>query len=331
MKQVALYGLGSDNQVFSKKERDDGWHPWVSVKHQLNERGFDLVTWDQLTKRPAFEIHVNVGKKGKVSPAFLLAIEPPAILNKNYLEKYTRRFRTVFTWDDDLVDGRGKLKLYYPNPISLASPIVDGYSGRSDFSCIISGNKSIISSDSRELYSERLAVIKWFQERFPSDFKLYGKGWDLPASRPGLLGKVIYRANDIIYKNRKKSFFESYQGKVEKKRLVLLNTRFCFCYENMKGLQGYITEKIFDSFMAGCVPVYWGADNITDYIPKDCFVDRRNFNNMDELYFFLSSMDEREYVSIQKNIVRFLKSDQAKLFSSEYFASNLVGEMLCRL
>ena len=45
----------------------------------------------------------------------------------------------------------------------------------------------------------------------------------------------------------------------------------------MRDVLGYITEKIFDSFAAWCVPVYWGASNVTDYIPEGCFIDRRKF------------------------------------------------------
>ena len=36
-------------------------------------------------------------------------------------------------------------------------------------------------------------------------------------------------------------------------------------------VKGYITEKIFDSFFAGVVPIYWGAENITDYVPKSLY------------------------------------------------------------
>ena len=40
----------------------------------------------------------------------------------------------------------------------------------------------------------------------------------------------------------------------------------------------------FDAFVAGNIPIYWGADDIEDYIPKNCFIDRRNFSNHEKLY-----------------------------------------------
>ena len=45
--------------------------------------------------------------------------------------------------------------------------------------------------------------------------------------------------------------------------------RFYICYENTEGVEDYITEKIFDCFAAGFVPIYWGASNIEKYIPKN--------------------------------------------------------------
>ena len=45
----------------------------------------------------------------------------------------------------------------------------------------------------------------------------------------------------------------------------------------MSDTPGYMTEKIWDSFKAKTVPVYWGASNIEEYVPKNCFIDYRDF------------------------------------------------------
>mgnify|MGYP001807767688 CR=1 FL=1 len=31
--------------------------------------------------------------------------------------------------------------------------------------------------------------------------------------------------------------------------------------------QDYVSEKVYDGLIAGCVPIYWGAANIDDFIP----------------------------------------------------------------
>jgi len=38
---------------------------------------------------------------------------------------------------------------------------------------------------------------------------------------------------------------------------------------------GYITEKIFDSFFTSYVLIYLGAKNITEHVPSNCFIDQR--------------------------------------------------------
>ncbi len=38
----------------------------------------------------------------------------------------------------------------------------------------------------------------------------------------------------------------------------------------------YVTEKLYDAFVAGCVPVYYGAPNIEDLLPDpDSIIDYR--------------------------------------------------------
>ena len=62
-------------------------------------------------------------------------------------------------------------------------------------------------------------------------------------------------------------------GTLTSKNQTMQMYKFSICYENARGLPGYITEKIFDSFLAN-VPIYWGADNISKHIPDECFIDK---------------------------------------------------------
>ena len=55
--------------------------------------------------------------------------------------------------------------------------------------------------------------------------------------------------------------------------------KFALCYENLSGVKGYVTEKIFDAVHAQTAPIYWGATNITDYIDQKAFIDYRQFKN----------------------------------------------------
>lgn len=121
-----------------------------------------------------------------------------------------------------------------------------------------------------------------------------------------------------------KEKYNTYFGYVSDKLDRLKHYKFCICYENMRDLSGYVSEKILHSFFARCVPVYWGSENITRYIPAECFIDRKMFNSDAELYEFLTNMSDHEYDAYQQNIKNFLERDKYLLFSPIYFCELLL-------
>lgn len=50
------------------------------------------------------------------------------------------------------------------------------------------------------------------------------------------------------------------------KHAFLKEHRYCICYENSSA-PGYVTEKLLHAKLAGCVPLYWGADASVDFDP----------------------------------------------------------------
>ncbi len=219
------------------------------------------------------------------------------------------------------MDGQRYVKFNTPNPIVICAK--RGWSGRDRLCCMIAGNKAPLHSSDLELYSERVKTIRWFENTALQDFDLFGIGWDGPVARQCLLGKVTNRVQRHLFSKSGKIHFPSYRGKVASKLETLHKYRFSICYENVRDFPGYITEKIFDSFFAGCIPVYWGASNISTYIPDTCFIDRRKFANHEELYQFMHSMSELEYISYQEQVAAFLMSEQAYPFSAEFFADTI--------
>lgn len=321
--QIALFDVGDGDRVFSGMVRDGGSAPWCALRDLLAQAGYALHTGDRVTPDAvAFEIHMR-SQPGLGGPALLLSLEPPPVLPANYSAAGTHKYARVLTWHDDLVDGRRFLKIRFPNP--LHQPPVDGFAGRPRLTCIIAGNKAVLQRDVRELYSERVRVIRWFEKNAPEDFDLYGIDWDLPAARPGLAGKVLMRLWRHLVPRLGLTPFPSYRGRLESKSEALLRTRFCICYENVRDLPGYITEKIFDCFLSGCVPVYWGAPNITDSIPADCFIDRRRFNDTAAVYRHLKAMNEDEYRGYQQRIAAFMAGAAAQAFGVDAFAHTIVA------
>ena len=227
--------------------------------------------------------------------------EPPTVLPGLYNRDFLQRPFRVYTWDDDLVDNVRFFKFYYPSMQQMIQNLPPFSQRR--LCTQVSADKE--SFHAKELYSSREEVIRFF-ESFPNgDFLFFGYGWE-------------------------KKGYRNYGGVLDDKIQAIKNFKFSFCYENIQEIRGYVTEKIFDCFTAGCVPIYWGASNITDYIPANCFIDRRDFSSLDELYAFLQAMPEEKWQEYISNIRRFLKSDAARLFSWEHYL-DIVADAVIQL
>lgn len=319
-------GLSADSifKLDSPGNRDGCYEPYNLLSRKFIEYGFEIHTSDWCVSEPAFNIHMDVLPRENLSPTYLLLLESSIIQPRN--RRIPKYYRKIFTWNDELVDDQLYIKCNYPN--SIAIPRVDGFINRDLLCCMIAGNKAAALKDDRELYTERIKAIRWFESNAPEHFALYGVDWDLPQARPGIIGKLERRLSRGMSSILRSRPFTSYRGKITHKREVLIGSRFSLCYENVRDLSGYITEKIFDSFFAGCVPVYWGANNIKNYIPPKCFIDRRDFTDTAEVYAYLKSMDELTYISYQEEIVRFLNGPAAKPFSAEVFAETIVTNII---
>jgi hypothetical protein len=171
-----------------------------------------------------------------------------------------------------------------------------------------------------ELYSERVRAARWFEANAPRDFDLMGTEWDR-ILLPGLLSRLNFALRAAYrrvwpLKAIKFRRFPSYIGpNVKGKHRTLLEYRFCFAYENSVE-SDYISEKLFDCFYAGCVPIYYGAPNITDYVPAGTFIDKRKYS-YEELYRYLSAMTERDYNGYLEAAEAYLRSPALRPFTPE--------------
>ena len=319
-----------NNEIFDLKHqnnRDNCFQPYFLMRKNLKHHGIEMNTVDANRSHSlVFELHMDVQKQHVNTPLYLLMLETSQVYPANGVLSNTDYYQKIFTWNDDLVDGNSFIKINFPNPIHAYS--ADGFLARNRFCCLISGNKTLSVIDDRDLYIERIKTIRWFERNAPLDFDLYGIDWHLPAWGRANIGKLMRRIFRVTSKFFNMHPFSSYRGKVEHKRDVLTKTRFAICYENVRDLRGYITEKIFDCFFSGCVPVYWGASNITQYVPADCFIDRRKFLDTEEVYVFLKAMTEQEFKGYQQRIAAFLQSDAAYPFSSEFFAETVANTIV---
>lgn len=251
---------------------------------------------------------------------YLMTWESGIINSRNFNIDLHKVFDKVFTYDDNLIDGKKYIKLAYA--FKFPESIEKKYSNKK-LCCLIVGNK--FSAHPLELYSHRLKLIDWFEKNHPDDFDLYGQGWNKIIPPKNIFHRIINRYNFLNQFLKPKRV--SYKGIVDNKFETYANYKFAVCYENARDLTGYISEKIFDCVFSGCVPIYWGADNISDFIPVECFIDKRDFVSFEDLYDFISNMSEKEYLKYLDAIEKFIQENKNGIFSVNYFTKTIIKNL----
>jgi hypothetical protein len=335
MKKILLHYIDNALEV---NVRDHCTQPFIFLKEALNKIGYSLeltaqqslsdVEWvffinfenvfpyhgirakwrllkDLISDNKKRELYKELKKRGELNKAIMFLWEGPTVSALSYNETFLRRFKQVFSWHDGLVSKYNFYKFYLPVPSDI------GVTGLMDFNnrnllTAISWNKN--SGAKNEMYQFRKIEMMALADLLGKMFKFYGQDWDkLEGDERRLL--------------------DNYGGPVADKVEVLPKYRFCLCYENVFGLPGYITEKIFDIMRCGVVPIYKGASNIKDYIPKNCFIDRDNFKSSTDLTDYLKSINESQFNDYLNNINQYLKSDDFKYFLPESFATNIIDRL----
>ena len=316
-----------NNSIFNTNDINNLNVPWKILKKKIFNLGYNLKTADKNglsncawvlfidgdslgekteMRRELYKECMDYGLKDK---ATLFLWEGKSVKPYNYTKKLHDKFSKIFTWNDDLVDNKKFFKFYFPCLVSKKLLNRIDFNEKK-FMVNISANK--LSRFPNELYSIRRKSIKFFESRLGGQFDLFGPRWNRPINRkekffPFLMPK-----------------FKNYRGISQDKIETFSRYKFALCYENAYGLNGYVTEKIFDCFNAGTVPIYWGAENITEYVDKNAFIDRRKFKSDKELFDFLNNIGENEYNKYLTAIEKYLTSDNYKLFLPENFTNTII-------
>jgi hypothetical protein len=165
-----------------------------------------------------------------------------------------------------------------------------------------------------QLHDERLAAIYFFGQF--NNFRLYGRDWN----------NINILPNDWVNK-LEKIICDLSPAPCENKIDTISNFKYCLCYENLR-YPGYITEKIIDAFVAGVVPIYLGASDVEKYIPSNCFIDTRKFENLIELKRYVDDISEAQWVKLVQNGRDFLLSKEGRSFSYQSHADNIFNMLV---
>lgn len=105
-------------------------------------------------------------------------------------------------------------------------------------------------------------------------------------------------------------FANNVGGPVPDKRAFIKNYLFNIAFEN-SSYPGYTTEKIAESWMEGCIPIYWGDPNITIDVNPDCFINVHDFESFETAIEHIKKVDHS-------------KSLQKKYLSAPFFRNNQI-------
>lgn len=313
MKKIAFIPWDSsihDDNIYCPR---DDWYvdSHILLSRYLKTKGAEIHTIDMykdlneidcfLFSKLEYEWMVKVAGIKAMDKAVYWSAEPPVVVGVNCREGYEqilKYFGNVMTWNPDLVDNK---RIFLRN---IPYMFVKYYGDSSEnafrnkkLMTNISGDKS--SDHPKEMYSEREKVITWFEKNHPDEFDLYGFGWNADKH-------------------------PSYKGTVNSKFDTYHKYKFALCLENMKDVKGYITEKICDCLTAGIVPVYYGASDISKYVPEDCYIDYSQFDSLDDMYQFLNDMSYDRYMEYINCIDRYLDNPAYEPFNEEFLGDAIL-------
>lgn len=311
------FGRDSIDDICSNKHLKSIIEHLIEAGHQCLDRysiRSDIV--------PDVELHFEVQKNTYRSFLVCIQLEHEYIFPAN-TKANIEAYDAVITWDRSVESNN---VFFYLPPVHERQMMIKDFGEREIFSTIIATNRSTNKICVDELYSERVRVIDFYNKFFPERFALFGAGWNLPPQPPGLAYSALYKILRKLSINLRRPL-TVYRGLCEDKDRTLNNTKFNFCFENAEGLRGYITEKIFDCFFSGCVPIYCGARDIENYIPKEAFINYRDFNSLCELHLFLESMSEKSYREYVDAALNFINSEKFKNFTSKNFSLSIANNI----
>ncbi len=329
---------GLENKLFAPySDPNANVPPFPFLKEYLSARGYDVSTidfWKPEEHRPdnilivfdhpptgyfkwAYKIKNAISGKSnfpikneklggilnKFSKKILFLWESPANTPWMYrdLEKIKKLYDAVYS----VLKIEGTSRFYYPQ-------IFDSWNReyfdrtRNKFMVLINGPHRAKGYFKYELYSERVRALKYFVGF--NEVDVYGKGWETSK-------------DSAIRKNAK--------GWAKNKNEIMSRYAFALCFENATW-PGYVTEKIFDCMLVGTIPIYWGAPDIEEYVPADCFIDMRKFItrgtrvNYGELRTFLHALTPREIQGYKEAMRAYFESASFKKFTPEYFAETVL-------
>ena len=297
---------------------------WVNLKRILNEYNFHLENeefFQKNNKKADIEFHFFSKIPTNNKKKYLILPEHEFIdsccSKKNNLD-YTK----VFTNIKNDVDNKTFFYINWPNDFSDHVK----KNSKKKFICLINSNKNLNRFDYRSGYSKRSKIIKWFMHNAPDKLDLYGQGWDNYFSCNYYLNRALSALSNKLNINFR---YQNpvYKGFINNTKNTIKDYKFMICFENIFDFEGYTGNAMMDALNAITVPIYLGRPDISEAVPKKCFIDYRDFKNNTELLKYCENMKDHEYNEYVKNIKNFVSSNKNQECNIERFSHIIINHL----
>lgn len=298
---------------------------WVDFKRILNKNNIYISSSNKFFLRGNydFEFHFCSNINNNSNKLKYCILPEISFIDKECrIELLKKNYHKIFTNIKSDVDNK---KSFYVNwPFKFNNQKI--YTNKKNFLCMISSNKNLNCYTKKSGYILRAKLIKWFIKNHPDKLDLYGEGWNYLFSSNYFLNRFYNLIRNKLFIKIKINNPCS-KGIYKKSSHNLIKTyKFMICFENVINVKGYSGGAMFDALYASTIPVFIGRPDIYKVIPKNCFIDLRDFKNFNELYCYLKNMPKTQYERYLFNINRFLKKK-----NNEYSIENLSKVVLKQL
>lgn len=246
---------------------------------------------------------------------YYFLIEAYNICPESYNINFLKNYKGIITWSSKFKESHNfqlDIKKIHGFPMFNRNYYLNTfrrYEDKINGICLISRHrdKSNIEGDICHLRIDTLKHIKYSSKKLTAH--CYGKAHYGEDMYKGIIGTI----------DSNETFPSSYK-KLSKMNEYRFNLCFENCYHEIWSWD-YITEKIFDCFRSKTIAVYWGAYNIERIIPRNLYIDFRDYNNIEELINRLENIGKTEYEDITEAAYEFDKTN--KLGSIELLKEQL--------
>ena len=228
----------------------------------------------------------------------IYTIEGPNIRHQKewHYFPFLRSFDKVFTYWEELLKKPNAEYKPFPHRLNFDTPaqsldiLLKGTNDCKKTVCFVGENRPRLSG-TYVIDNVKLKCLDPLRSDYVSQFmksdkikiEVYGKGWE-PY-------KSVIRTNP---KDKDTEF--NYQ--------IFSRYTFTLIIENCDA-DGYVSEKIYDAFVAGSIPIYYG--NLNDrysFIPKNCYIDAKSFYSPKNLVKYIENLSFKQIKFMKESILK---------------------------